>query len=86
MAYLNNVETNPKQAMVIHDNQINYPKPRGIARINDNNNSDPVRFYNNKICIEGVVRIGDVPLIDLDALVFFQTGYWFDNNTISCPN
>jgi hypothetical protein len=83
-AYPSAVEpTNPKQAMVIHDNQVNYPKPRGVARINDNNNSEPVNFYNNKICLAASQPV----LIDWEkALIFFQVGYRFVNNTLWCAN
>jgi len=75
MAYLNNVETNPRQAMVIHDNQFFYPKPRGAIRFNDNNNSELVNLYNNKFCF-----LGETPA----QYIFLQPGYIDVNNTISC--
>lgn len=51
--YVTAPEPNPMQAMVIHDNIIEFPKPRGSIRFNDNNNSEQVKLYNNKFCFSG---------------------------------
>lgn len=75
MAYLNKVETNPRQALNIHDNQINQPKKLGIIRVWDNNNSEPIIFSNNRVCTTEP---------DLNKLIFLQTGAIKTNNTISC--
>ena len=78
-AYFNLVETNPRQAMVIHDNQINYPKPLGAIRFNDNANSDPVNLYNNKFCF-AVTPPGNWQSL----YIFLQAGYINTNNILSC--
>lgn len=75
MAYLNKVETNPRQALNIHDNQINQPKKLGIIRVWDNNNSEPIIFSNNRVCTTES---------DLNKLIFLQANAIKTNNTISC--
>lgn len=75
MAYLNKVETNPKQALYIHDNQINQPKKLGIIRVWDNNNSEPINFSNNKICM---VDTG------ISKYIFLQVAAIITGNSISC--
>lgn len=75
MAYLNKVETNPKQALNIHDNQINQPKKLGIIRVWDNNNSEPIIFSNNRVCTTET---------DLNKLIFLQASAIKTGNTISC--
>lgn len=75
MAYLNKVETNPKQDLYIHDNQINQPKKLGIIRVWDNNNSEPIIFSNNKICTTET---------DLNKFIFLQVDAIKTGNTISC--
>ncbi len=78
-AYLNTVETNPRQAMVIHDNQINYPKPLGAIRFNHNNNSELVNLYNNKFCF------ATTPPSNWQALyIFLQAGFTNINNILFC--
>jgi hypothetical protein len=74
-------EVNPKQAMVIHDNKIVNPKDRGAIRFWDNNNSELVNLFNNKICFtEGE------PSDWKSKYIFLQTGYRDDNNILSCAN
>lgn len=77
MAYLNKNpdEVNPKQALNIHDNQVNQPKPLGIIRVWDNNNSEPIIFSNNKVCTTET---------DLNKLIFLQASAIKTGNTISC--
>lgn len=78
-AKTNSVETNPKQAMVIHDNQINQPKKWGAIRFNSNNNSELVNLYNNRFCFGAIV-----PVNWQANYIFLQTGYININNIISC--
>jgi Secretion system C-terminal sorting domain/Right handed beta helix region len=79
-AYLNHVETNPRQAMIIHDNQINYPKPIGAIRFWDtNNNADPANVYNNKFCF------ANTPPTNWQALnLLLPFGFTNINNTLFC--
>lgn len=67
--------TNPRQGLYIHNNQINQPKNRGIVRVWDNNNSEPINFSNNKICTTET---------DLNKLIFLATNAIKNGNTISC--
>lgn len=79
-AYINGVETNPKQLLFIHDNQINYPKQQGAIRLNtqDNNSETPV-LQNNKFCFTGT------PPINWQSLyIILPSGYTNTNNTLSC--
>lgn len=68
-------ELHPKQALYIHDNQINYPKNLGIIRVWDNDNSEPINFSNNKICTNR---------LDISKLIFLQIDATKTGNTISC--
>lgn len=72
-------EVNPKQAMVIRDNQINYPKPLGAIRGNYTGNSDPVVLQNNKFCFTGTA-----PTTWKTSYFFVRTPYTDINNIISC--
>lgn len=78
-AYVNGVESNPKQAMNIHDNQINYPKPLGAIRFNHNNNSDPVLLVDNKFCF-----LTTPPSNWQQLYIFLQTGFTNTNNILYC--
>lgn len=72
--------TNPRQALNIHDNQINQPKNRGIIRVWDNNNSEPINFSNNKICMKDT----EMPDSEISKLIFLWVGAIVSGNTISC--
>ena len=73
------VETNPRQEMVIHNNQINYPKPLGAIRFWDNNNSELVILHDNKFCF------ATPPPPNWQSLyIFLQAVYTNVNNNQDC--
>jgi len=78
-AYVNSVETNPKQQMVIFNNLINYPKPKGAIRIWDNDNSELVNLHDNFFCF------ATPPPPDWQTLyIFLQQVYTNVNNILQC--
>lgn len=77
-AYFNPVEANPIQAMVIRDNYIAYPRPRGAIRFYDNNNSALVILTNNQFCIP------NAPSDWQKLLILLQAGFTNLNNKLFC--
>lgn len=77
--YLNSVESNPKQLINIHDNQINYPKSRGAIRFNQGANSDPTLLVDNNFCFT------IAPPSNWQQLyIFLQSGFTNTNNVLAC--
>lgn len=77
--YLNAHESNPKQLMNIHDNQLNYPKARGAIRFNQGANSDPTLLVDNKFCF-----LVAPPTNWQSLYIFLQTGFTNTNNILFC--
>jgi hypothetical protein len=72
-------EVNPRLTLIIRDNQINFPKPWGAIRLNDeDNNSEPATLINNKFCIPGE------PTNWKNDYLLIPAGYIDVNNTLSC--
>ncbi len=78
-AYVNTVESNPRQAMIIYNNQFNYPKPRGAIRFWDNNNSELVNLHDNNFCFAT-----SPPSNWQQLYIFLQSGYININNILYC--
>ena len=78
--YINKVETNPKQEIVLHDNNVKYPKLRGAVRFYDsNNNADTANVYNNKFCF------ATTPPYNWQSLnLLLPTGFVNTDNVIYC--
>lgn len=72
-------ETNPKQAMVISGNTINYPKPLGAIRGNYTGYSDQVILLDNKFCFGSTA-----PADWKTRYIFVRTPYTDINNILSC--
>lgn len=77
--YRNPVEVRPRMALVIRDNQINFPKEWGAIRLNnEDNNSELAVLINNRFCIAN-----DTTTWKKDYIIV-PVGYTDVNNTISC--
>ena len=79
-AYLNTVETNPEQTLLIYNNYFVNPKARGAIRCsNDGGVLDTVIIQSNRFCFPS-------PPTEpwKNSYIFVPTGYTDTNNTLSC--
>ena len=79
-AYVNHVEINPMQHMIIHNNSFVNPRLRGAIRLYDNANALPADISNNKFCFT------IPPPSNWQQLYFtiYPIGYINVNNILSC--